>query len=862
MTATTIRIRGARTHNLKNIDVDIPVGKMTVITGLSGSGKSSLARDTMFAEGQRRYLESVSVQTHQMIRSLRRPDVDEVSGLPPTVSIDQRVSHVPVRSMVAVTTDIYDYLRLLFARAGVVHCTICDRPVQSQTIEEIVQRVLQFPKRSKFMLLAPLVHDRRGSHREVLERVARHGLVRIRVNGELIDLADAGELDKSKRHTIEAVVDRLILKEGVEQRLLESVALAVRESGDACIFSVQADGAWHDHYFNTCHSCGPCEMSFPEPDPGLFSFNSGRGACPDCEGLGVEGVSDDSAEITVFRQHPCATCGGGRLQPFPSAIRFGQLTLPQFTALTVTVALSTVRQWQQELEFPAKNLTDHFAIRPEGHAAASRILPDLERQLSSLVRVGLDYLNLNRSTQSLSGGEYQRSRLACCLGSDVHGACYILDEPTNGLHPQDTQLLLDILFDIRDSGGTLVLVEHDPEVIRAADCLIDVGPGAGADGGHVLYAGPPAAIPNHKTTDRVIAEQLPNSAETNIATDQTLTIRNAKLHNLQNITLAIPLNRFVCVTGVSGSGKSSLINGTLFPVASAACNPQSHSEAALADVECEAIDGLEHIDRVVCIDGRSVGRNRRSCLATYSGVWTDVRKLYARTREARARGIGAPQFSFNSGSGRCSQCKGTGVQNIRMKMLPDAEVPCLSCHGQRFKRDILNIRFAGRSVHDVLNLRVDEALEAFSGIESMARRLQPFQQVGLGYMMLGQPASTFSGGEAQRIRLGTELLGTPQSRTLYLIDEPTRGLHAADIDRLMEVLRGLLVGNHSVLVIEHSTQVMRASDWIIDMGPAAADKGGQIIAEGTPDMLRRHSKSVTGPWIWQEPSIPLRQSRP
>jgi excinuclease ABC subunit A len=854
MTTPTIHIRGARTHNLRNIDVDIPVGKMTVITGLSGSGKSSLAYDTMFAEGQRRYLESVSVQTHQMIRSLRRPDVDEVSGLPPTVSVDQRVGRVPARSTVAVTTDIYDYLRLLYARSGVVHCTTCDRPVQSQTTEEIVQRVLQFPERSKFMLLAPLIRKRRGSHREVLERVARHGLVRIRVNGELIDLADADELDESKPHTIDAVVDRLILKEGVEQRLQESVALAVRESGDACIVSVQVDGNWHDHYFNTRHSCGSCEVSFPEPDPGLFSFNSGRGACPDCEGLGVEGVADDSADITVFRQRPCTTCDGGRLQKLPSAIRFGQLTLPQFTALSVADALETVRRWQQELELPADGRSDNFTIRPEGHAAALRILPDLQRQLASLVRVGLDYLSLNRSTRSLSGGEYQRSRLACCLGSDVHGACYILDEPTNGLHPKDTQLLLDILCDIRDSGATLVLVEHDPEVMRAADHLIDIGPGAGTDGGCVLYAGAPLAIPNDTATGSVVSEQSPAtvpkaSVEIDIATDQALTIRNATIHNLQNVSVSVPLNRFVCVTGVSGSGKSSLINGTLFPVVSAACNPQAHIEATLADVECQSIDGLEHINRVVLVDGRSVSRNRRSCLATYSGVWNDIRKLYARTREARARGIGAPQFSFNSGSGRCSQCKGTGIQDIRMNLLPDAEVPCSSCHGQRFNSEILKIRFAGRSVHDVLDLRVDGALEAFSEIESTVRRLRPFQQVGLGYMTLGQSASTFSGGEAQRIRLATELLETPDSKTLYLLDEPTRGLHAADVDRLLEVLRGFVERNHSVIVIEHSTQVMRASDWIIDMGPAAADKGGQIIAEGTPDTLRGHPESITGRWM-------------
>lgn len=851
MTDSVIQIRGARTHNLRDLDVDIPVGRVTVITGLSGSGKSSLAYDTLFAEGQRRYLESVSLQTHQMVRSLPRPDVDEVNGLPPTVSVDQRVGNVPARSTLAVTTEIYDYLRLLYARAGVVHCPTCGSSVQCQTIDEIVQRVLSFPDRSRFMLLAPLVRHRAGDHQEILDRIGRHGLVRVRIDGQLFDLSEVPDLHETEAHSIDAVVDRLILKKDVESRLRESIGLAVRESGDACVVSCQTDGNWTDHYFNTRPGCADCDVSFPELNPSMFSFRSGRGACSACEGLGVAGVVDDSENVTVFRQRPCKHCNGGRLQEFPSAVRLGGTTLPQWTSFTVAEAHRVTQRWQQELRD-----TESFECRAEGHAAAVRILPDIERLLASLMRVGLDYLTLDRPTRSLSGGEYQRARLASCLGTDVHGACYLLDEPSNGLHPSDTQRLLDNLFDLRDAGATLVLVEHDPDVIRSADQLIDIGPGAGADGGVLLYCGPPSEISSDSATGRVLADGM-SDADTGTATAGlhgagTLTVRGASMHNLQHVTVSLPLGQLVSVTGVSGSGKSSLIIQTLCPVAKTACSQAEHVRAALADAECEGVDGLENIDRLVVVDSGPVSRNRRSCLATHSGVWNDVRRLYARTREARAHGLTAAQFSFNSGGGRCSECKGSGIHDIRMNLLPDAEIPCSACAGQRFNNEVLSVRFGGRTLHDVLELRVDEALQAFSEIESTVRRLVPFQQVGLGYMTLGQPASTYSAGEAQRVQLAKELLEPVDGRVLYVMDEPTRGLHGADVARLLNVLRDLIARGHSVIVVEHNTQVIRHSDWVIDMGPGAAGCGGEVVAAGTPDELRSNQHSVTGQWIWTE----------
>ncbi|MCH2211849.1 MAG: excinuclease ABC subunit UvrA [Fuerstiella sp.] len=853
MQPNSIRIRGARTHNLRCIDVDIPLRQMTVITGLSGSGKSSLAHDTMFAEGQRRYLESVSIPSHQVIRAIRRPDVDEVSGMPPTVSVDQRVSLVPARSTVAVTTEIYDYLRLLYARCGVVHCTTCHRPVQCRTIDEIVCQVMRYPDRTRFMLLAPLVHDCRGSHQQVLERVARHGLVRVRIDGELFDLGDVTDLDASQKHSVDAVIDRLILKDGVKSRLHESISLAIRESGGACIVSVQRDGEWHDHCFNTRHECPECGVGYPEPDPGIFSFSSGRGACSRCEGLGVEGVADDSEDITVFRKKICAACGGTRLQRLASGVCFGDMTLPDFTALSVSRAQSVVQQWQGSLMESEQSPPEGFTIRSESRAAALRILPDLSRRLAGLARTGLKYLTLNRSTQSLSGGEYQRCRLAGCLATNIHGACYLLDEPTSGLHPQDTQQLLNILFELRDAGATLVVVEHDPEVISGADHLIEIGPGAGAEGGQLLYSGPPAARSGATPTDRMLNDPFKRVSPVESAVGNTpednVTVRGARTHNLQDVTVSIPLNRFVCVTGVSGSGKSSLIKDTVYPLVRASCDSLRQIKTTLADVECRDIEGLENVERVIFVDSRPVGRNRRSCLATHCGVWNEVRKLFARTREARSRGLAAGQFSFNTGSGRCTLCKGTGIQEFRMSLLPDAEVPCPECHGRRFGSEVLHVQFGGLTVHDVLNLRVDQALHVFSEINSVVRRLVPFQQVGLGYLTLGQPTATYSGGEAQRVRLAAELHESVDRKTLCILDEPTRGLHESDVERLLNILRGLVDCGHSAIVIEHNIQVIRAADWIIDMGPGAASQGGTVVAEGTPESLHDNPNSVTGRWL-------------
>lgn len=840
----SIHIRGARVHNLRDLSVDIPIGQLTVITGVSGSGKSSLAHDTLFAEGQRRYLESLSVYSRRLLQSVARPDVDEVSGLPPTVSVDQRAAFAPARSTLAVTTEIHDFLRLLYARAGIVHCTGCHRVVSQQTIDEIVTRILGFPDGSRFILLAPLVRNRKGSHRDVLERITRNGLVRARIDGELCDIASADTPAPTKPHSIDAVVDRLILKPGVESRIRESVALAVRESGDACIAALQQDGTWEDHYFNTRHSCSQCGISFPDLDPGLFSFNNARGACTACEGMGIHGVADDSDDITVFRRERCQTCQGSRLQPLPSMVTFGGLTLAEFTALSVDASSETVARW----------LKDGVPVESESPAAA-HILPDVHRRLESLQQVGLGYLTLSRPTRTLSGGEYQRARLASCLGNRIHGACYVLDEPTNGLHPRDTQRLLLVLRELRNSGATVVLVEHDPDVIEAADFLIEIGPGAGADGGELLYAGTPAdsATVDATTKPAFMAAERPDANAIRSAEQfHQIVIRGASLNNLKGIDVAIPLNRFVCVTGVSGSGKSSLIMNTLLPVLETACRDGAHDAliaAACADARCVAVEGLKHLDRAVAVDSRPVGRNRRSCIATLSGVWNDIRSLLTKTREARAKGMKSGVFSFNSGSGRCSACRGTGVQELRMSMLPDAEIPCPACGGNRFGSEVLGIRFAGRNAHAILKLRVDEALVAFAEMDVIRRQLQPFHDVGLGYMTLGQPASTYSGGEAQRVHLAMEVGHADDRTTLYVFDEPTRGLHTRDIDRLLILLGGLINRGDSVLVIEHSVQVMKSSDWIIDIGPDAADDGGYVVAEGTLSAIAESADSLTGAFL-------------
>lgn len=852
-----IQIRGARTHNLRGIDVDIPLGKLVVVTGISGSGKSSLAFDTLFAEGQRRYLESVSVHTRTLLNQLPRPQVDEIIGLPPTVSVDQRVNAVPARSTLAMTTEIYDYLRLLYARAGIAHCTGCGQPVTSQTVGQIVDRVLQHPERTKLMILSPMVRDRRGAHRDVLDRIERNGFVRVRVDGELLDVCSVPELTVNKRHSIDAIIDRIIIKDGIEQRLRESVELAVRESDGNCIICTQTDGEWQDALFSTRFSCADCNLSFQTPEPRTFSFNSTWGACPDCEGFGIRGVADDSSDITVFRQSACESCGGDRLQPFARSITFGGMTIGECTSQSVEQALHCVTSWLENLNFSAANDPKH---RAEHTLVARRTLPDIKTRLECLQQVGLGYLTLNRPTRTLSGGEFQRARLAACLGTGLHGACFVLDEPTSGLHPRDTRKLLELLTAIRDSGATVVVVEHDPEIMQAADHLIDLGPGAGQEGGHLLFSGDVQyATETNSPTGQCLRGQIKHGMafdkqpapdmDAPAPASAKITIRNARQNNLQNLSVQIPLRQMVCVTGVSGSGKSSLIMDTLLPVATAFLQSPDRQVLAAADAECDGVDGLAEITRVVAVDNSPPGRNRRSCIATYSGIWNEVRKILGRTREARARGFTARRFSFNSGDGRCVECKGTGERDIRMPLLPDATIPCPACSGQRFNRSTLSVRFNGHNAADILNLRVDEAVGYFSEFSRLHDIMDTFRQVGLGYLTLGQPASTFSGGESQRVKLATELTSSRSGETLFILDEPTSGLHPADVAQLTTLLRNLVIAGHSVVVVEHNVDVMLASDWLIDIGPESAADGGRIVAAGPPSRIAGTPESHTAAFL-------------
>jgi len=842
-----IRIRGARTHNLRNIDVDLPSGQLIVMTGVSGSGKSSLAFDTLFAEGQRRYLESVSVQTRSLLRQLPRPDVDDITGLAPTISVDQRVSSVPARNTLAVTTEIHDFLRLLFARGGTAHCTGCGRAVQRQSVDQILQRTLLLPERTRLMILSPMVRGRRGGHREVLERIARNGFVRARIDGDVVDIAESKTLDARKSHTIEAIVDRIVLKDGIAPRLRESIELACRESDGTCIISYEADIQWIEKLYSTRFSCPDCDLNFATPEPRSFSFNSPWGACPECTGLGVQGAVDREQEIATFHREPCVTCQGSRLQPFPSAVTFLAMTIGQFAKLSVADALQTVEGWIRNVAdesgsagaSPSRIAAATSALSQEARLVADRTLPDIRARLKCLDDVGIGYLTLDRPTRTLSGGEFQRARLAAVLSSQLHGACLVLDEPTAGLHPRDTQRLLKTLHRLRDAGSTVVVVEHDGDMMRAADWLIDLGPGAGADGGRLLFAGTPADAKQnaHSPTGDYLRGTLPTVDVSHAglkSSTRKITVRNARLNNLKNVTVDLPLDCLVCVTGVSGSGKSSLITDTLLPIVTASVVQQRDVATAAADARCDGVDGLSQIQRVVSLDQSPLGRSSRSCIATLCNVWNDVRRLFTKTREARARGFSSQHFSFNSGEGRCSDCRGSGTRNIRMSFLPDAVVPCPTCHGLRFSAAVRSIRFRDRSVADILNMRVDEASEFFREFQKLHSVLDTFRSVGLGYLTLGQPATTFSGGEAQRAKLGSELAAPTAQHTLYLLDEPTSGLHPADVACLMRHLRQLVNSGHSVVVIEHNPDVIRCSDWILEIGPDSADQGGQVVFAGPP----------------------------
>jgi excinuclease ABC subunit A len=922
-----IRIRGARVHNLRNIDLDIPRDRLVVITGPSGSGKSSLAFDTLYAEGQRQYIESLSVYARQFLHQLERPDVDLIEGLPPTVSIDQRAGTRNPRSTVATVTEIYDYLRLLYARLGEPSCYQCGAPIRQQTPEQILDRLLAMPEGTRLMLLAPMVRGRKGQHKEVFEAIRKAGFNRARVDGLVIELDSPPELTRQKPHQIEAVVDRLVLREGIRNRLAESINLVVRHGDDLVLATYEQQrpvgpAAWHDLLFSTKYACPNCKISYEELEPRTFSFNSPYGACPTCEGLGVrvefdrelvvpnlavslaggavapwknaspavqkklqtalhdfmaaagfrwntpleklkpnvleellhgEGkgfpgvlamlqkefatAADDARRqpLEAFRgEVTCAACGGARLRAEARAVRLAGRAIHELTALNVRQA----REFFAALAFP----------EPQ-QAIAEPVVRQTLWRLEFLDRVGLDYLTLDRPADTLSGGELQRVRLASGLGSGLVGVCYILDEPSIGLHPRDNQRLIDALRQLQVLGNTVIVVEHDEAVMRRADWLVDLGPGAGRHGGRIVAQGVPEAISRDPAslTGRYLRGELRiplPGRRRRVSKTKTITLEGARTNNLKNVTVQFPLSVFVGVTGVSGSGKSSLLDQTL-----ARALIRRLGGIAPKPGPFDALRGASRIDKVLQIDQSPIGRTPRSNPATYSGVFDEIRKVFAATRDARRHGYKSGRFSFNVAGGRCEQCQGQGQQKIEMSFLPDLYVPCPVCEGKRFNRQTLEVRYKGLSIADVLQMRVDDALGFFENFPAIARLLASLQEVGLGYVTLGQSSTTLSGGEAQRIKLAAELGRVDTGRTLYILDEPTTGLHFDDIRKLLDVLSRLVDLGNTVIVIEHHLDVIKSADWIIDLGPEGGQRGGQVVAAGTPEEIAALAGNHTGRYL-------------
>ncbi len=926
----TIAVRGAREHNLQNLNLEIPRRQLTVVTGPSGSGKSSLAFDTIFAEGQRRYVESLSAYARQFLQLMDKPDVDEITGLSPAIAIEQkRVSHNP-RSTVGTVTEIYDYLRLLYARVGVPHCHRCGREISSQTIPQIVDAVAALPPGRKIVILAPLVRGRKGEYRQLFAALVREGFLRVEVDGVMHLLEEVPELDRYRAHDISLVVDRLVIRDDIGRRLADSLELAL-EKADGIVQVQVVDG--ERLLFSTRLSCVDCGVSFAELSPRLFSFNNPYGACPRCGGLGSEAffaprlvVPDDGLSLREgavapwrrsrpfyheqvlqplarhygfdlnqpFRELPekvrhllfygsgeeeipgllpegrrrrvaarrfegiipalerkyqrregadeelrqylsrtsCPECGGSRLQRDSLQVKIGGLNIFQLTCLPIPRALEFIRG---------------LSLPPARQEIASRIIQELEQRLAFLLDVGLDYLTLARESGTLSGGESQRIRLATQIGSGLTGVLYVLDEPSIGLHPADNEKLLASLLRLRDLGNTLIVVEHDLETILRADHVLDLGPGAGRLGGEVVAAGPPAAI---AAGDSLTGQYLSGRRRIEIPSRRRrpagrwLTLAGAEVHNLKGITVAFPLGLFICVTGVSGSGKSSLINDTLFP----ALHNHFYGSHKLVGPH-GGIDGLHHLDKVINIDQTPIGRTPRSNPATYTGVFTLVRELFAALPEARVRGYRPGRFSFNVKGGRCEACRGEGMMRVEMHFLPDVFVTCDHCRGTRFTRDTLEIRYKGKNIAEVLAMTVNEAAEFFAPVPRLVARLRSLQDVGLGYITLGQSAVTLSGGEAQRVKLSRELGKKATGRTLYLLDEPTTGLHFHDVRQLLQVLQKLVDAGNTVLVVEHNLEVIKVADYLIDLGPAGGERGGEVVAVGTPETVAAVASSATGHYL-------------
>ncbi len=831
-----IVIKGARQHNLKNLDLVIPRDQLVVITGLSGSGKSSLAFDTIYAEGQRRYVESLSAYARQFLEQMTKPDVDSIDGLSPAISIEQKTTSHNPRSTVGTVTEIYDYFRLLFARIGEPFCYQCGNSIAAQTVQQMVDAILGLAVGSKIQILAPIVRGRKGEYRKELLAARKAGFVRARIDGAIRDLGETITLHKQRKHTIEIVIDRVIVKAetSVARRLAESVETALKMTKGLVGVLTEDEQV---RIYSEQLACIDCGVSYSEIAPRVFSFNSPHGACPECDGIGFEASGCPEHEEWTF-ETPCAVCGGGRLKQESLAIKIEGQSIAEITHLSV----------RQTLEFlDALNLTDRERL------IGQRVIKEIRERLEFLLNVGLTYLTLDRPSATLSGGEGQRIRLATQIGSGLVGVLYILDEPSIGLHQRDHQRLLKTLLRLRDMGNTVVVVEHDAETMRAADYVLDLGPGAGVEGGKVVAQGTPAVVMADATS--LTGQYLNGSRRVALPLRQRkpkgfLSVINAEKHNLQNVSVKIPLGLFTCVTGVSGSGKSTLVIDVVFRSLG-----QGFAQKKPVFEGCRKIQGLEHLDKLIDIDQSPIGRTPRSNPATYTGLFSFIRDVFAQLPESRVRGYKPGRYSFNVKGGRCEACQGDGLIKIEMHFLPDIYVTCEVCSGQRYNRETLDVLYKGRTIADVLNMTVAEALEFFVNIPPIRVRLQTLSDVGLHYIKLGQSATTLSGGEAQRVKLSKELSKRPTGRTLYILDEPTTGLHFVDIQRLLDVLDRLVETGNTVLVIEHNLDVIRNADWIIDLGPEGGDQGGHVVAEGTPQSVMQVPTSWTGQALLEEKKV-------
>ncbi len=819
-----IVIRGAREHNLKDFDLEIPRESITVITGPSGSGKSSLAIDTLYAEGQRRYVESLSAYARQFIEQLRKPEVDAIEGLSPSIAIDQRTVQRSPRSTVGTITEIYDYLRVLFTRIGKPFCYVCGDPITKQESDDIIESVMSLPHGSRIQILAPIVRDRKGEYRRELQKMRREGFIRARIDGIVTDLTQDIILQKQKRHTIEVIVDRLIVKPGIERQIRRSIETALRYS-DAIVINLLNEN--RDILFSRSSVCPRCGISYPDTSPMFFSFNSAQGACPRCNGLGFENVDEDSTELEDDTR--CRLCDGMRLRKEALSIKVVGKNIADVSRMPVTEMLAFV-----------KNLP----LTEREQTIASRILKEITDRLHFMDNVGLGYLTLDRSSLTLSGGEAQRIRLATQLGSSLTGVLYILDEPSIGMHPRDCRRLLESLASIRDAGNTVVIVEHDEETIRWADFIVDMGPGAGQGGGWVVATGTLEEIMNNERS--ITGAYLNGSMAIDIpsrrrAAKNAIRLVGARAFNLKDVTVDIPLGVFTCVTGVSGSGKSTLVYEILYK----ALRRELYGSAASPGQFAE-LHGADKLSGVVCVDQSPLGKTPRSNPATYTGVFSFIRELFAHVPEARVRGYTASRFSFNLPGGRCETCAGDGLIKVEMHFLPDVYVPCNVCKGRRYNDETLQIRYREKTIADILEMTVAEALHFFSAIPPVRKKLEVLDDVGLGYLQLGQPASTLSGGEAQRVRLSKELSRARKGNTLYILDEPTTGLHFVDIGKLLRVINALVDAGNTVVVIEHNLDVIKSADYVIDLGPGGGEEGGQVVAEGTPEQVSANARSYTG----------------